>query len=160
MTFLKHWQKEQNHLKNNNVKTPISVIALVGCVKQKLHQPAPARDMYTSTLFRFSKAYAEANSDKWYILSAKYGLVHPGQIINPYEETLNNKNRIERRDWARDVHRQLHDADAIHDYVSFLWLAGQVYQRDLSILLANYHQSDPLRGLQIGKRLAWLKAHQ
>jgi len=41
---------------------------------------------------------------------------------------------------------------------SFLWLAGRSYLTDLMPLLSDYPQSDPLRGLRMGQRLAWLSS--
>src|SRR5690606_13413659 len=55
-------------------------IALVSCVSSKEPHAAPARDLYTSALFRKARAYAERNADAWYILSAKYGLVDPNRV--------------------------------------------------------------------------------
>ena len=50
-------------------------VALVSCVKSRRPEPAPARDLYTSPLFRAMRRYAESHADAWYILSAKHGLV-------------------------------------------------------------------------------------
>jgi hypothetical protein len=75
-------------------------VALVSCVKSKQNQPAPAKDLYTSPLFRNLRKYAEDNTDRWYILSAEHGLVDPDQILAPYEKTLNNARKDERLAWA------------------------------------------------------------
>jgi len=65
-------------------------IALVSCVKQKCASAAPARDLYLSQLFRGLRQYAETHSDRWYILSAEYGVLSPGQVIEPYGSYLNS----------------------------------------------------------------------
>ena len=52
-------------------------VALVSCVKSRRPEPAPARDLHTSPLFRAMRRYAESHADAWYILSAKHGLVEP-----------------------------------------------------------------------------------
>jgi hypothetical protein len=41
----------------------------VTCVKSKLVQPAAAKDLYTSALFRNQRAYPERASVPWFILS-------------------------------------------------------------------------------------------
>jgi hypothetical protein len=64
-------------------------IALVACVSKKNTTPMPARDLYISAWFRKASMYAARVADRWYILSAKYGLVAPDTMIKPYDETLN-----------------------------------------------------------------------
>jgi hypothetical protein len=48
---------------------------LVSCVKDKLDHPAPAKDLYTSDLFRKARGYAERVGVPWFILSSEHGLV-------------------------------------------------------------------------------------
>lgn len=135
------------------------LIALVGCVKQKKDRQCAAKDLYTSDLFRKSRAYAEKNADRWFILSAKYGLVLPEELIGPYEQTLKGARAHERREWAARVHNQMDQQGLLRAGVSFLWLAGQDYQKELRKLLAAFPQNDPLAGKGIGRRLGWLKAN-
>lgn len=45
----------------------------------------PAKDAYTSQLFRAQRTYAEAFGTDWVILSARYGLTHPDQLIENYD---------------------------------------------------------------------------
>lgn len=78
-------------------------IGLVGCVKSKLTVPAPARDLYTSTLFIGRRQFVEASCDRWFILSAKHGVVDPETILEPYDETLKTAGRAARRAWSQRV---------------------------------------------------------
>jgi len=71
-------------------------LILVGCGARKLAHAAPAKDLYTGPLFRAARAYAEAHADAWYVLSAKYGLVHPDRVIEPYNVYLPKLNAVER----------------------------------------------------------------
>lgn len=48
-------------------------VALVSCVKTKRDTPHPAKDLYTSPLFKGLRRYAEAHADTWFILSAEFG---------------------------------------------------------------------------------------
>lgn len=84
-------------------------IVLVGCVKQKLDYPAPARDLYTSTLFRKERAYAEATGAAWFVLSAEHGLVAPSAVLQPYDLRLSHTSREYRRSWGRRVVEQLNE---------------------------------------------------
>lgn len=68
-------------------------VGLVGCASQKLRRPAPARELYVSPLFKKASAYAEQACDRWYVLSAKHGLVHPDAIFEPYDMKLGTNHR-------------------------------------------------------------------
>lgn len=50
-------------------------IGLVGCVKTKRSTGNLARDLYMSTLFTGRRRYVEASCDRWFVLSARHGLV-------------------------------------------------------------------------------------
>ena len=63
-------------------------IILVGCVKTKRPARSPAKDLYTSPLWRCRQAYAESRGVPWYILSALHGLLDPDRRIDPYELAL------------------------------------------------------------------------
>ncbi len=79
-------------------------IILISCVKEKLKTPANAKDLYISDLFKKSYRYAQLlKPDNIFILSAKYGLLKPEEIIEPYEETLNNKGSDEIKEWSIKV---------------------------------------------------------
>jgi hypothetical protein len=58
-------------------------VILVSCVKRKRMSVAPARDLYTSTLFQGGRRYAESKGTPWYILSALHGLVEPETVVAP-----------------------------------------------------------------------------
>jgi hypothetical protein len=69
------------------------LVGLVGRASQKLQRPAPARELYVSQLFKKASAYAERTCDRWYILSAKHDLVHPDEVIEPYDVRLGTNHR-------------------------------------------------------------------
>jgi hypothetical protein len=132
-------------------------IALVSCVKSKQPSPAPAKDLYTSTLFRGTRAFAEANADAWYILSAEHGLLHPDQVVAPYERTLNKMGKAARQEWAERVQGQL--AAVLPPRAEVIVLAGERYREGLVPFLENrgYQVSIPLEGLPFGRQLQRLK---
>jgi hypothetical protein len=84
-------------------------VGLVACCKQKFTGSAPARQLYTSSLFRKASAYCEARYDAWFILSAKYGLVVPDQTIESYDCTLLGQSRSDRVAWGLRVVAQIKD---------------------------------------------------
>lgn len=60
-------------------------VYIVGCSKEKQTQPAQARYMYTSRHFKAAFSYAEHYGTEIFILSAKYGLIPPEKVIEPYD---------------------------------------------------------------------------
>jgi hypothetical protein len=135
----------------------MTTIGLVGCAAAKLSCPAPARDLYTSQLFRKASAYAEANSDHWYILSAKHGLVHPDTELEPYDVKLGDaKTGPAIWEWATRVHDQL-ETELWRlgvPLAELLVLAGEQYRTFLR--LGNWPARVPMEGLGIGQQLGYL----
>ncbi len=119
--------------------------------------PSKARDLYRSDWFIKARAYVEAQNAEWFILSAKYGVVHPEQLIHPYDVTLNNMSAEERQAWAREVVDQLRTKCGRGDRVIFL--AGQRYREYLIPALTGWgcEVETPMSGMGIGKQKAWLK---
>lgn len=132
----------------------MKTIVLISCVKQKRNRASKARDLYISSFFRKSFAYAHyLNPDKIFILSAKYGLVSPDRIIEPYELSLNTFKKNELIIWSEKTLQQLrHKADLESD--RFIILAGNNYRKFLTPYMENYEI--PMKGLKIGEQLQFL----
>jgi hypothetical protein len=141
-----------------SVEMPVTSIALVSCAKKKRQKRAPARDLYLSELFRRYRAYATANADRWYILSAKHGLLNPDQVIAPYECTLNAMSAQERRAWAVRVQQQLRQC--LQPGTEVIILAGTRYREGIeAFLTANgFAVRVPFKGLGIGRQLHQLQS--
>ncbi len=131
-------------------------IGLISCVSKKCHSETFAKELYTSALFTKSRQYVERNCDTWFILSAKYGLVEPNEIIEPYNETLNSKTKYDREEWAKKVWKTLCLRLKPNDQVTIL--AGDKYREKLIPLLIEYGCKIhiPMKGLGIGSQLKWL----
>jgi hypothetical protein len=78
-------------------------IGLIGCVKVKAQTPKPARELYTSQLFQGRRSVVERTCTEWWILSAEHGLVHPDQVLAPYDTSLKDVGRAERPSWSELV---------------------------------------------------------
>lgn len=130
-------------------------VYLVSCAKDKRHNPCKAKDLYKSALFWATRRYVEAKGRPWFILSAKYGLAGPEDVIEPYEKTLNNMRAQERRGWAAPVLEKLLALNARR----FVFLAGARYFENLAGPLERAgHEVDlPMKRLIIGKRKPWLE---
>lgn len=132
-----------------------STVYLVSCVGKKLNHEACAKDLYDSTLFRLARRYVEKRSGTWFILSAKYGLVAPGERIAPYDQTLNDMKIADRRAWACSVTRQMNTEIGQCDRCVIL--AGNRYREFLMDYLNDrFHTEVPMDGLRIGEQQRWL----
>ncbi len=78
-------------------------IVLVGCVKTKRRVRSLAKDLYSSPLWRYRRAYAECLGVPWYILSALHGLLDPDRRIDAYELALTDLRAKARRAWSARV---------------------------------------------------------
>ena len=131
-------------------------IGLVGCVKRKASSPRHARDLCSSSLFQGRRAYVERSCDEWWILSAEHGLVHPEEVLVPYDTALKSVGRAARRRWSKRVLEMIDERIAsrpgdvieIHagaEYRDFGLVAGLVAR---GCVVAN-----PTEGLPIGHQL-------
>jgi hypothetical protein len=137
----------------------MKTVYLISCVAEKRALECPAESLYCSDLFRKARAYVLRKmdpGDKWYILSAKHGLLHPQTIVGPYNETLNTMCKPDRLEWARRVTSELRSSLDPDDVVVFL--AGQRYREFLepSVLALGCRVSVPMRRMRIGEQLHWL----
>lgn len=132
-------------------------IVLVSCVSKKNIRACPARELYQSDWFLKAARFASQTGDGWYILSAKYGLVHPDQVLEPYNETLKTMGKSARAAWARRVMASLASHLQPGDRVVFL--AGQAYREFLADQVTGLgcKVEVPMDGLRIGEQLQWLK---
>jgi hypothetical protein len=90
---------------------------------------AAAQDLYDSALFRGRRAFVEATCDRWFVLSAKHGLVSPTEILERYEETLNAKSMTAKRGWAVSVLQQLDRLGFLYTDTVFEIHAGAAYRK-------------------------------
>jgi len=132
-------------------------VFLIACAKEKSLGTFKAKDLYTSSLFKYNYQYADKFGDKIWILSAKYGLVDPEKRIAYYNETLNEKNNKQIKQWSIKVAIQLMKVLNPKDEVIFL--AGYQYRMFLEPFLINkgFDVDVPFRGMPIGKQLHKLK---
>lgn len=134
----------------------MTTIILVSCVARKQDRPAPAADLYISPWFGKARRYAETSGARWFILSAKCGLLAPDQVIEPYDQTLLKMPRPDRLRWASRVLGDLRRQTKPHRDEIVL-LAGARYREYLvpMLLWSGYRVAQPLSHLGIGQQLAW-----
>jgi hypothetical protein len=83
-------------------------VALIACVKEKRNFPCKAIELYQSSLFfNWLKAAENQGVDAIYILSGKHGLLHPEEIVAPYEYNLDLASEEELENWSQRVIKKL-----------------------------------------------------
>lgn len=70
------------------------IVIICSCSKQKLSNPAPAKYLYQGVLFKKIKKLAQYKKLDFRILSAKYGILNPNELIKPYDKTIKSKRDI------------------------------------------------------------------
>ena len=130
-------------------------VVLIACVKTQLPFRAPANELFTSPLFRYSLRYAETlNPDHIFVLSARYGLLELDDVVDPYDVAMNQKTPEEREDWCNGVLEQLREkCDLKRD--EFVILAGVNY-RECLIDHMKYVEI-PMEGLNLGRQLYFMR---
>lgn len=129
-------------------------VALLGCGKQKAAQTCAASMMYRSGLFQAQLRFA-LTCDLAFILSARHGLLALDAVIEPYDEAL-PRDVVGRKAWGARVARQLDEAVPDLD-AEIVVLAGERYADVIVPEDRDWNWEEPLRGMGVGDRIAWLK---
>lgn len=135
-------------------------VGLVGCVKSKRPGRCEAKDLYTSALFRGRRAFVERTCDRWFILSAKHGLVEPDESLDTYDECLADIGRASRRAWAAKVLQDLETTLGPLAGIELEVHAGADY-RDFGLVEGLQRKGatvdNPTEGLTQGQQLSFYK---
>jgi hypothetical protein len=86
---------------------PYYRVGLVGCGQDNLDEPAEARNLSTPPYFEAKRDWCEWFCYRWFVVSAKYGVVRPDEEIEPYEQALSDLSDDGKRLWREKVQRQL-----------------------------------------------------
>lgn len=132
-------------------------VFLVSCVSKKKPGRHASKDLYCSSWFLKARCYVESRGGRWYILSAKYGLLNPEKMIGSYDVTLMKMKSAERKVWASRVLKDLLRKCPVPRRVTIF--AGQRYREYLvpPLEASRYRIEVPLRKKGIGKQLQWFK---
>ena len=134
----------------------MSKIALIGCTARKQDFSCPAIEMYTkSNYFNLKLDYCKKiDVDKIFILSAKYGLLEPEAIIEPYNLHLKETSKEYKLNWSKEVLKDLKEKTDLEND-EFIILAGNDYMKYLiEHIPKNYN---PVKGLGIGQQMKFFK---
>jgi len=84
--------------------------ALVGCGDAKHDGLLPAREKYRSTYFGLKGDFAETFCARWWILSAKFGLLDPDRVIDDYDVAITDDD-VDTAQWVEDVRTALSNVE-------------------------------------------------
>ncbi len=130
---------------------------LVGCVRTKNAVASAASELFASPLFAGRRRYAVASGLPWYILSAKFGLLAPDDVIGPYDVYLADQAPDYKRAWGEFVTAQLEQRERVLRGRTIEVHAGAAYVDPLRAPLAARSAMlvTPVAHLRQGEQLAW-----
>jgi len=140
-----------------------SLLVIVPCGRAKIWAKRPdagpmaAADAYTGAPFTVNRQYAEASGGDWVILSAKYGVLRPTDLIpGPYEVTF--KRRATNPIGVEALREQVRQA-GLDRYDEVVGLGGKEYRAAIE---ATFERTAaalrfPFSGMPIGKAMGATK---
>jgi hypothetical protein len=136
--------------------TETADIVLVGCSSSKASGARPAAELFTGAAFTKACDLASHSGKPWYVLSAKFGLLDPAEVVMPYDVYLADQLPQYRSAWGSWVVAQLAVRHNLSGAVVEVH-AGRAYAQSLIAPLAAAGATlvEPLSGLRQGERLAW-----
>jgi hypothetical protein len=100
-------------------------LVLAGCGKSKTDTQVPAKDLYTSGYFSLKRTHGEY-ADKWRIISAEHGLLHPETVVAPYETEWSDLSDKEEAELVDSIVANLQPL--LEDIDTIIFLAGKNYR--------------------------------
>lgn len=95
-------------------------IIIIQCSKSKVNSKTKASELYTSQRFKLSKKIADKYAKKWFILSAKHGLIRPDSVIAPYDFTINDLSINEKQNYFSKIIDQIRKLNLTNSRLIFL----------------------------------------
>jgi len=132
-------------------------VILIGCVRTKRATACPAAELFASPLFEGRRRHAVGTGLPWYILSAKFGLLAPEDVIGPYDVYLADQSPAYRKAWGELVTAQLEQRHPDLRDRAVEVHAGAAYVEPLRAPLGarGAELTTPLEHLRQGEQLAW-----
>lgn len=132
-------------------------VILIGCVRTKRTTARAAAELFASPLFEGRRRYAADRGLPWYIVSAKFGLLAPDDVIGPYDVYLADQSPAYRKAWGEFVTAQLEQKHPDLQGRIVEVHAGAPYVDPLRAPLATRGATlrTPLARLRQGEQLAW-----
>ena len=112
-------------------------VALIACVKEKKDYSCAAIEMYEGLFPSWLQHSERLKAEQFYILSGKYGLLLPDEIIEPYDFNLNHATKEYLNEWNDKVLKRLNELENITE-CEFLIYTNSTYMEGLIKVLPFY----------------------
>lgn len=133
-------------------------VAVINCGADKQYKKCKAKDLYTGSLFVASRKYVESvYGNNYCILSAKYHVLMPDDIIEPYDMFLGNFKKQEKEEWWKISVDQL--LNKFPENTVYHFYAGQDYIKGILPILqdAGRKYECYLNNLGMGYKIQWFQ---
>lgn len=132
-------------------------VAIITCGLKKKKVAAPAQDFYTGTSFRVYCTYVSENFKNWVILSAKYGMVLPSQVLEPYDTYIKDLSAEDKRILMNRFICSL--KDTFPKAGKFIFFVSDAYKKAILEVISGYNISVefPFEGLRFGQKLQFMR---
>jgi len=141
----------------------LKLLVVIPCGQAKIwkkelnHGPAKAKNAYVGAPFKVNKAFAEKFSDKWIVLSAKYGFIDPEFII-PKNYNVTFKKPSTNPINTDALKKQLKQKN-LDSYDTVIALGGKDYTTIVKKIFKKVSKViAPTEGLPIGKAMGHVKS--
>jgi hypothetical protein len=136
-------------------------VILIGCVRTKRSALSAAAELFTGPLFEGRRGYALTGGRPWYVLSAKFGLLAPDDVIGPYDLYLADQGPDYQRAWGEFVTARLELLEPGLRGRTVEVHAGAAYANPLRRPLTDRGAAmvTPLAHLRQGEQLPWYGIH-
>ena len=97
----------EDHREGQAAAVPSGRLVLVGSSGATTADPAPAALLFASPGFARARDTAVRSGLSWFVLSAKHGLLDPGDVVGPYDVQIGDQSAGYRAAWGEWVVGQL-----------------------------------------------------
>lgn len=121
-------------------------IAIIACGKAKIKGKHQAKDLYVGNFFKQCLKVASTKYDAYYIVSAKYGLLKPVDVIEDYDFKLTKLSERQKKQWGFNVAQQINQTIESTNEITFL--LGKCYYRYIAPFI-KHKWNAPLIGIKM-----------
>jgi hypothetical protein len=141
----------------------MSTLIIIPCGAAKVWKDAPclwtevSADLaYTSTIFKLNRSFAEHFADRWLILSARYGLLEPTDLITDYDQYL-GQTSVD--NVTPSIVCDQIRTKGLDTYSRVIAIGGEHYRRLLSEAFSKFkiEVHFPFAGLEMGRGMSAVK---
>lgn len=134
-------------------------VAVISCGRRKNNFRTQAKNLYTGNLFIAARKFCECNYSDWIILSAKYGVLFPEQMVEPYDLFIDDFTEDEKINWSNTVANKIMKMFDSNKTIDFY--TSKNYQKYVIPILTRggYSTTENLNNLRVALKTKWFLEH-